>query len=61
MRNALRSILLAALTAVALVGCNDDEYLGNWLKVSTLNAKGCGGSSVFSIGNKAYLVAGYGY
>jgi len=61
MKNALRSILLIAIAALSLANCGDEEYYGNWIKVSTLNGKGRSGSAVFPIGSKAYLVGGYGY
>ncbi len=50
--------------AVALTFCNcekRDDLLGNWKNVSTLDARGRGGSSCFVIDGKAYIVAGSGY
>lgn len=52
-------IPIALLTAV-LCGC-DEDYYGNWRSISTLNAKGRAAASSFTIGNKAYLVGGYGF
>lgn len=56
-------VLFLALFSVAasFVGCEDDIYHGNWIEISTLNAKGRANSSLFLIDDKAYVTGGYGY
>ncbi len=61
MKNRICQLVAVAMLALLAAGCEEDIYNGNWLKVSTLNAKGRAGSAMFAIDNKAYLVGGYGY
>lgn len=53
-------VTLVLLTFV-LLGCKEDEYYGNWAKVSILNGSGRANSAVFTIGENVYLIGGDGY
>ena len=38
---------------------DDDEYVGNWVRVSDLDGKARANAATFVIGNKGYLTGGY--
>lgn len=61
MKRLFRYFLLGIVIATLFCGCKEDIYNGNWIKVSTLSAKGRSASALFVIDNKAYILGGYGY
>ncbi|MBR2195156.1 MAG: hypothetical protein IJ911_06025 [Salinivirgaceae bacterium] len=61
MRNTLYKLTLFVLLAALFGSCKEDVYYGNWRSISTLTAKGRADASAFVIGNKAYMVGGYGF
>lgn len=61
MSKLMHKLIPIAILTVLLCGCEKDVYHGNWRIVSTINAKGCAEASSFTIGDKAYVVGGYGF
>ena len=61
MRKTPYRITLLVLLTVLFCACEDDVYYGNWRSISTLNAKGRANAASFVIGDKGYVVGGYGF
>ena len=61
MRNTLYKLTLFVSLAALFGSCKEDVYYGNWRSISTLTAKGRADASAFVIGDKAYMVGGYGF
>lgn len=55
-------LLFSICNLSILTSCSnddDDEYVGNWVRVSDLDGKARANAATFVIGNKGYLTGGY--
>ena len=55
-------LLFSIYNLSILTSCSnddDDEYVGNWVRVSDLDGKARANAATFVIGNKGYLTGGY--
>mgnify|MGYP003622767620 CR=1 FL=1 len=55
-------LFLSIYSLLIITSCSnedDDEYVGNWVRVSDLDGKPRSNASSFVIGSKGYLTGGY--